>query len=221
LEKIMPWWPGWHSIESTEFWNIFFFWFGIGCLLLLGISEVVSHYYGQRHNALVDAAESVAAAQRRDEQRQVEERHRAEMAQVQRRLEEARKEQAPRRLTPDQQATLIAALSPFRGQKITIWFVMGNTESKDFASDFDSVIRRAGWDDGGGVNQATYGGPDPVGVEVFVKEATPDNEPPALVGLVVTLAKMGLMPGRNVDVDADLPIDTIKLSIGAKPTTPR
>jgi hypothetical protein len=84
----MSWWPGWDSIESTDFWNTFYFWFGILCLLLLGISEVVSHYYGERHSILVAAADRVTIENRDQQQKKAEERHASEVAKLEQQLRE-------------------------------------------------------------------------------------------------------------------------------------
>jgi hypothetical protein len=218
----MPWWPGWDSIESTDFWSTFYFWFGILCLLLLAIAEVVSHYYGQRHSELVTAVAGAAAVKGQQEQREADERHRAEIAEMQRRLEETQRQQASRRLTPEQQKSLIATLSPFAGQKVSVVCILGDTEGQQFANDFISVFRSAKWDYGGGsgINQAAYT-VNPIGIAASVKEATPSAIPAPLGVLVVALADMGVMPGRNIGIDSALPPDTIQLQIGKKPDTAR
>lgn len=138
----MSWWPGWDSIESTDFWNTFYFWAGIACLFLLGAFEVISHYYGERHSALIAAAERAAAEQRDDSDQQIEKRHAAEVAQLQ---EQLAKLQERRTLTPDQKAEMIVALSPFREQKVRITSNQGDLEGDGFARDFYDVVTKSDW----------------------------------------------------------------------------
>jgi hypothetical protein len=58
--------PGWDSIASAGWWSNFYFWAGIAGLLLLGVSEVVSHRYTERKDELV--AEDQDATQRRHDE---------------------------------------------------------------------------------------------------------------------------------------------------------
>jgi hypothetical protein len=210
--------PGWNSLDSAS-WAAH--WLHITAIVVLGLlflAEGLALVYDSRKDALVAAAESTAANQRRQEQEQADERHRAELAEVQRQLEQTRRQQAHRRLTSDQQKSLVAALSAFPGQKIQIGCILGDTEGQQLASDFVAVFRAAKWDDGGGsgFSQSVYT-MNPVGVEVAVKEATSDKVPAPLATLVVALVNFGLIPGRNIDIDPALPADAIKLTIGMKP----
>jgi hypothetical protein len=218
----MPWWPGWDSIESTDFWNTFWFWFGIGCLFLLGASEVVSHYYGQRHNTLVASAERKAASERQQEQEQAEQRHAAELAETQRRVEETRRQQAPRRLTEDQKRSLVAALSPFAGQKFKLEYGMGNNEAANYAADFMDVFRNAKWVDvGNSPIQAIWTGPGSVGIEVTLNQEEADKGavPRAAFVLIETLGRLGLADHAGFK-NPQVPSQTIEFRIGAKPPPP-
>ena len=76
----MTWWPGWDSIESTKGWADFYFWFGIICLVLLAISEVISHRYGLRKDELVAAAEVATSKQRKADQDAADSRHATEIS---------------------------------------------------------------------------------------------------------------------------------------------
>ncbi len=58
----MSWIPGWDSIGGADWWSSFYFWAGIIALLLLGVSEVVSHRYSERKDELV--AQEQTAIQR-------------------------------------------------------------------------------------------------------------------------------------------------------------
>src|SRR4051794_40517723 len=108
----MSWWPGWNSIEGTEFWSTFHFWAGIACLLLLGFFEVLSHYYGERHSALVEIAASEAARRRDESDQQAEKRHAAEIAATRAAAEEIQKSRTPRTISPKE---LVAAITPYAG----------------------------------------------------------------------------------------------------------
>jgi hypothetical protein len=186
--------PGWNSIENTDFWNTFYFWFGIVCLVLLAISEVVSHYYGQRHSSLVSAAER-AAIERRDKQnKQTDERHAKEVTQLR---EQLAKIQDRRLFTPEEKKEITAALSPFLKQPVRITSNPSDTESDDFAKDFYDIVIRAGWDYKGtpGKFETFFGGGSPVGVEVTVNEedARRGRGPLAYNSLMAVLHKLGVV----------------------------
>lgn len=234
----MPWWPGWDSIEWSDFWNTFYFWAGIFCLFFLGASEVVSHYYGERHSDLVAIAASRKADEQRrenerrdrdvsearnaasaaqDAQQQADERHRAEMAQVQQALDETRRRQAPRRLTPEQRHNFIAELSQFRGQGIAIRIGLGDAEAKNLAIDIVDGLRAAGWSDGGGSGfiQGAGLGPERAGVTVVVNNA--DAIPAPVAALANALVEIGLMPTHFIGVNPSVSPGAILLLIGSKP----
>ena len=50
-------WPGWNSIEGAGAWGRFWFWFGMVCFFLLGVSEIIAFRYGLRKDVLVAIAE--------------------------------------------------------------------------------------------------------------------------------------------------------------------
>ncbi len=52
---------------------------------------------------------------------------------------------AERRLTEAQRNDLVQALSAHRGQKVLILFAVGDFEARQYAQDFDSMFRQAGW----------------------------------------------------------------------------
>jgi hypothetical protein len=218
----MQWWPGWDSIDWTDFWNTFYFWAGIVCLFLLGTSEVVSHYYGERHSALVAAASSRKADEQQKEnahrdQEVIAARNAAKSANDQ--LAKMREQQAPRRLTPQQQQMLIKAISPFRGQKIAIWAVASDTESKDFAYDFIPIVREAGWDYGGGITQVQPGSKNPVGMAILMNdvERSTSGISDAAGTLIVSLFNLNILPDKTIRIDSGVAAGTILLYVGVKP----
>lgn len=152
----MPWIPGWSSASSASWWSNFYFWFGIVCLFLLGASEIVSHIYTLRKDALVEAGEGAAFARQQQEQRETERRHRTETEELRRQLEDAQQKQAPRRLTNDQKQEMAATLSEYPGQKVRIFCVLGDVEGKAFAEDFMEVFRKANWDTQNSIIQGSY-----------------------------------------------------------------
>jgi hypothetical protein len=226
----MGWWPGWDNADSATFWSHFWFWFGIACLFALGGAEVVSHFYSLRKEELIEAAQSSATEQAKQDQDNLriqltdaETQRRTEVDGLKNQLSDAEKmvsslqaQQIPRRLSPEQRIELIAALALFPGQKVSIWCLTSASESKDFATEFISVFEQAKWQ---GQNSITFGlvaGIDPVGVEVALntQEATPNT---AAVALVATLVRQGFMSGSNIARDPNTQPGVIALRIGAKP----
>ena len=127
---------------------------------------------------------------------------------------------APRRLSDQQKEMLIAALKPFHGQRVDVVCILGDTEGKQFAQDFDTVFRQAGWNDGGGsgISQAVIT-PDPKGIEVTLNqgEVSAGRIPKSAEVLVDTLAAAGLLNAKNAFVNAEAPADRITFRVGRKP----
>jgi len=67
VRLIMSLIPGWTSAAGAGLWSTIFFWAGIVALLFLGISEVISHRYGERKDEL-GSEQQVATEQRHDEE---------------------------------------------------------------------------------------------------------------------------------------------------------
>src|SRR5260221_7182328 len=223
----MTWWPGWDSIECAGWWSGFYFWFGIFCLFMLGVSEMVSHRYGQRRDALVAIAEDARSRQRTQEEIATQQRHASEIGGLKEQLSEAedkvlklQKQQADRRFSPEQKQMLIATLSPFKGQLVDITSVLGDSEAHKLAEEIASVFAGAEWNYGGGASQAVYSGTSPVGVQVVVNSERVDagNPPKAARALVEALqnAKIAVTPLK----DAGVPADGIRLIVGRKPPPP-
>jgi hypothetical protein len=78
-------------------------------------------------------------------------------------------QQAQRRLTDAQKQAIISAISPYRGQKVTIESVLGNGETKAYRDAFVEIFDAAGWDHNGdkGIAESVYDR-DPVGIQITV-----------------------------------------------------
>ena len=138
----MPWRPGWDSIESTDFWNTFYFWFGIACLFLLGISEVISHYYGRRHSALVAVSVGSPEYQREENARRdrevVDAREAAKTAQ-----QELDRFKAPRTLTAEQRSRVIEAV---KRSSVSLSLPTQQTAEPQFLeAQIEAALKQAGW----------------------------------------------------------------------------
>ncbi len=90
----MSWLPGWDSAVESGWWSHFWFWFGIICLLALGGSEVVSHFYGLRKDELIEIAAHNADEQRERHANSAEARRTTEAERLQHNLSEARERAA-------------------------------------------------------------------------------------------------------------------------------
>jgi hypothetical protein len=131
-------------------------------------------------------------------------------------------QQISRLLTADEKATLITALSPFAGQKVSIWCLVSAWDCNAFAENFRSVFSEAKWN----VPKIDFGTADYdlVGIEPILNERliTPPffaNTPPipAAVALADTLYQLKLTQTRAINRLPDLPIDTILIRIGRIP----
>ena len=128
--------------------------------------------------------------------------------------------QADRRLTDEQKRTLIAALSPFHGQKVVIWTILGNSECKRFLEDFTEIFDKIGWDYDHG-NRVFYGNyaSDPVGVAIAVNKTLKDQHKvlSVVTPLTETLASFGLVPPKTVSPTDEVRPEEVGLVIGRKP----
>ena len=211
--------PGWNSLDAAGFIARSLHIAAMVVLALLVIAEGMALVYNDRKYALIGAAERDITARRDQEQREAEERHYDEIAELQRRLQETQPQQASRLLTTTDQQRLIAALSPFPGQQIDITSMLGDPEGQQFANDFVSVAQQAGWN-ATGVNQAAFT-TNPIGVEVRYREPPPDNvPPPALAALVDILMELHILPERSVSINDKLLPDVIRLVVRAMPADP-
>lgn len=211
--------PGWNSLEAVGSIGHSLHITAMVVLALLVVAEAMALVCDNRKYALIGAAEHNLSTTFGQQQRETEDRYRAEIAELQRRLEETQPQQPSRQLTTADQQTLVAAMSPFTGQQIDITSVSGDQEGRQFANDFASVARRAGWQ-ASGVNETAFTA-NPIGVEVlYRKPPTDEVPPPALAALVDALVGFHILPARSVTICEDVASDVIRLVVGAQSTSP-
>jgi hypothetical protein len=144
--------PGWDSVAGTGWWATFWFWVSIGSLLLLGISEVISHQYTMQKDFLVEQEQTAEKRQHDEEMARVhrdtaQANERAaelsrETASLQLQLEQQRQKLAQRQLSPEQTSAMISAL---RGKLSQVMLVTQNDpEAKAFSFQLMGVFSEAG-----------------------------------------------------------------------------
>jgi hypothetical protein len=140
--------------------------------------------------------------------------------QLRKKVTDLEAQQITRHLSPEQKATLIAALSPFSGQKVSLWCLISARDCNAFAEDFRSVFKEAKWD----APKIDFGTADydVVGVEPILNEQFPDWPPntppiPAAAVLAETLYQLKLTKTRAINPHPDVPTDTILIRIGRIP----
>lgn len=218
--------PGWDSIESTEAIAHGLHITAIIVLGLLVVSEAAALIYDSRNHRLAGIAESARIAADQKKYDDSEARRKAEVAELQKQVAEAdkkaaaaQKQQTQRRLSPEQQETLVKVLSPFKGQKVDIVSLWGDTETTIFRGDFVAVLDRAGWDHNGphGVSQAVIE-PIPVGVQVTINdgEARANLILKSAAALLDVLVQLGIAESKEGFIGPQVPPGTIKLVVGSK-----
>jgi hypothetical protein len=206
--RLMAWFPGWNSIEGSGWWSNFHFWFGIACLLLLGASEVLSHLYGLRKEALTEAQSTAQVANLQ-----------MQLADSGARVAELQKYETQRQLSPSEKKALVMALAPFRGQKASIASILGDAEGNQYANDFVAVLEQAGWDHHGdngiSFNQFSV---EPVGIEIAVHQVNERQGEaiPAALALAETLKQMNLLGGGGLRISAGVPPSETQIRVGRK-----
>ena len=207
----MNWMPGWDSIEAAGWWSSFWFWFGIACLLALGGSEVASHWYGLRKEALV-------AQQDITNQRQ----HDADAAQMRQQLTDTQQKQAWRDISPQDLTALTEAVKPFKGQEFIVAYVSGDDEGERLAARIYSALIDGGWASA----EASVTGAEasmfehvPIGVVIFVSETDIEarTPPPAVQPLADTFFRLGLIREKAAYGSPNVWTKRIKVVVGKKP----
>jgi hypothetical protein len=201
----MTWWPGWDSADSAGFWSHFWFWVGIVCLFAVGASAIVSHIYGLRKDELIsDKLVSLAAGQRAEVEGPQNTAEKSDTS-----VTQAHAVPPPKVLTPGQQQTLIAALSPFAGQKVRVDALVGSDDK--LVDDFVEVFRAAKWHvDPASPSQVV------LAKRLFGLQPTVSaggSDPPAFAVLVDTLYALGLA-GNTGFADQQTPVGVIEMKIG-------
>jgi hypothetical protein len=207
----------WNSIKGTSTLRDFFALSGIAVLLIVVAFELLGYVYGQRKDRLVEDARLTAAIERRKE-------HDAEVATLRQLLSAANNKiaaleskKAERRLSADEMHTLISAISPFPGQKISITYLTGDGYGKDLADDFVAVMKDANWDYGGGQGAAPGRFErEPQGISLLINDAdaTAHKASAAILALVRTLLDLHLISTPLLTGNKDVPAGAVQLVIG-------
>lgn len=166
--------PDWNSIESTTRWSEGLFWVGIAALVLVAVTELAAHVYGNRAAYLVSAHDRIEENAR---QGQTELHYSAETASLQQKLDSANAETArlqqqldsetaslqqqldsanavletarakskARHLFDPQTNELLRSLAPFAGQKIKVWGSKSASDSIPLGRELIAVLKMAGW----------------------------------------------------------------------------
>jgi hypothetical protein len=196
--------PGWDSVESSGAIAHALHISAIVVLGLLVVAEGLALVYDSHNHHLIAG-----------EQQQKDKAAETTIA-------ELRAGQTQRRLTAAQKTSLITALSPFPGQKISLMTLGNDSEAKDFATDFLYSLTIAKWD-----SAFVYTVPareNPTGLTVLVNDnelAGPGGQPPpAAIALVKELVEFNVLVGTldrfEIHGDRGTPPGTITLRIGGK-----
>lgn len=144
---------------------------------------------------------------------------RAQLANAEQQIKNLTAQLANRRLTDAEKQTLIAALKPFPGQKVSVASISGDDDGKRYAEDFVAVLDAVGWDHGGeaGVTTQTWDR-DPIGIEVTLNEADGRaGRIPAGVGALINAVRtLGLVADNSVFMNADIPSGEVQIRVGRK-----
>jgi hypothetical protein len=150
--------PGWGSIASAHWWENFYFWAGIVALILLGVTEVVSHRYTERKDELT-ATEQDETQRRHDEEMA---RLHLETAKITERAAILEKEAAVARAEQERLKSLVTwrALTAGQLQKlsddliaspkeiphnVTVAYAAGDTEAQYLAILITNTLTKSGW----------------------------------------------------------------------------
>jgi hypothetical protein len=168
-----------------------------------------------------------ADAQRKREADAAEAHRKAEVKALREQLAQADKkssllleQQTPRRLSDGQRKALIAALSPFAGQKFSIFCSFNGWDCGPFGHDFFDTLKAAKWSPTGPVGNGTTGERDLIGIEILVPPQMVAGEghvvSPAVLALANTMVNLGLMPKDRAAISrwADYQVGVIQLQIG-------
>jgi hypothetical protein len=213
--------PGWDSLESTANWYWGFHLAGFVFIFLLALSEILAFVYSGRADTLRAMADSARAEKQQREIDEAKAFHAAQVeelkkktGQVERRISAFQRQATDRQLSPAQGDALIQALSPFRGQKVTVVCIANDAEGCGFAEAFKSVFVASGWKCEG-VNQVAYTGGHPVGIEATVNqaEAQAGRIPRAADRLLRALIILGLS-GQEIFVHPAVPAGQIEFRVG-------
>jgi hypothetical protein len=127
-------------------------------------------------------------------------------------LEDLRQTVRPRRLTPEQEAALVKFLSGEPNGTVSINFAIGDGEANAFANQISDVLKLAGWPPAS-VMQVAYGGGEPIGFGIIVKNAM--TAPPFATRIGQAFFSIGI-PMAGVQ-NPELAEGTVLIVVGRKP----
>lgn len=199
--------PGWNSIATTGILSNFFFWVSIGALVLLGVAEVLSHRFGERHDSLL-------AQQHQTEKYGTD----SEIARLHRETAAANlartkleAQLSDRHLTAFQ----FEALQSLRGKVSSVIITsVGRTEAAKFAGEIALALKHAGINVEVGAQRIGY-----VWMNIYIVLPKPVPEY-ARDPLYVAFHNAGLSVGcgpRDLTPMGDLSLDVPVIMVGERP----
>jgi F0F1-type ATP synthase membrane subunit b/b' len=234
---------GWDSVETTARLHSFFEFWGIVLFLVVVAFEFAAYFYGHRHDFLVDDRDRLAgiARDKADKTKDAEAKRLSDaLAAAQTGLQQAQQDAAAARqqastaqqdaaqakastaqrvLSNAQKQALVASLSQFGGQKVTIASVMGDGDGDRYKRDFLEVLRAAKWNfnEGTDVSQAVIM-PTPSGVQVTInqEDAKNGNVLKSAYEFMHALHKLGITKHETMFVNPQVPSGVVNLIIGTK-----
>jgi len=171
--------------------------------------------------AALEKQQSAGAVELKEQSTNVT-RLRTQLTEAAEKLAELKRQDAPRDLNEKQKADLVNALSPFRGQKVSVTATLGSDDALAYASYFIPVFKDAKWNvvTGDEPAQSVFTA-NPVGIVVMINKD--DTTSPAVIArpleaLLATLDHLGLAGhGKNVFLNQQVEKGTIGFVIGFRP----
>jgi hypothetical protein len=115
------------QVDSLRSWSHILFWLSVG-LPLLGVFAGVARFYVDRAEKALSSAASQAELQSSEQE-----------------LADLKKDTAPRRLTPEQKASIAKALDAAAPGSFTLVSRFMDDECRDFADQIAEVFEQHGW----------------------------------------------------------------------------
>jgi hypothetical protein len=165
------------------------------------------------------AAELASLKQKLTEAERVAGAARKRASDAEAKLAVLQKAEAHKRLSESEKKTLIGALKPFSGAKVTIASILDDNDGKLLAEDLAAVFDAAGWDHNGeaGISYQRFER-DPVGVEVTLNEddARAGKISAGVGALINVVRELGLTRDNTIYMNGDIPAGEVQLKVGRK-----
>ncbi|HZC98389.1 MAG TPA: hypothetical protein VE267_20120, partial [Bradyrhizobium sp.] len=133
------------------------------------------------------------------------------------RAAEVEAKQADRKLTDAQRATILEAIEPYPGQRVTLVVPLGDADAYRYAKQFEHIFKEAKWEiTGGGIAQDVYTEPVPHGIFTAISKALGDvHKAPIGAGTFMkALIELGLT--KEGFSAPDVPDDNLFMRVGPK-----